>query len=301
MKPSKLTRHLETRHPEHSSKGSSFFKRMDIVLKRSRLDTTGTYPQQSFTCIGASYLVSLRIVRKHKPRTIGEDLILPCAQDMVQLIFGNEFAQKLSYISLSNNAVERRISNISDDILKQIVKQLLVSLIKLFSLQRDESTDFSSCSQLMVYCRYVHNNIFKEEFLFCRELETTTRAQDVFELIDNFFQDNKLEWKDLCGVCSDGAPAMLGSRSGFQKFVKDKSPEVTGVHCVIHRQALACKTMLPHLLEMMSTIIKIVNFIKSSALNTRLFRELFEDMTASHQTLLFYTQVRWHSKGDVLK
>ena len=137
--------------------------------------------------------------------------------------------------------------------------------------------------------------------MFCRELETTTRAQDVFELIDNFFQGNKLEWKDLCGVCSDGAPAMLGSRSGFQKLVKAKSPEVTGVHCVIHRQALACKTMPPQLLEMMSTIIKIVNFIKSSALNTRLFRELCENMTASHQTLLFYTQVRWLSKGNVLK
>ncbi|KAI6651939.1 Protein ZBED8-like [Oopsacas minuta] len=181
----------------------------------------------------------------------------------------------------------------SDNILKQIVKQLLVSPIKLFTLQLDESTDVSSCSQLMVYCRYIHNNKFKYEFLSCRELETTTRTQDVFELIDSFFQDNKLEGKDLCGVCSDGAPAMLGSRSGFRKLVKNISPQVTGVHCVIHRQALACKTMPPQLLEMMSTIIKIVNFIKSSALNTRLFRELCEDMTASHQnTTLLHSNER---------
>ena len=72
---------------------------------------------------------------------------------------------------------------------------------------------------------------------------------------------------------------------------------------MIHRQALAStnKTMPSQLLEIMSTIIKIVNFIKSSTLNTRLFRELCEDMTASHQTLLFHTQVRWLSKGNVLK
>ena len=44
---------------------------------------------------------------------------------------------------------------------------------------------------------------------------------------------------------------MLGSRSGFQMLVKDKSPEVTGIHCVIHRQTLACKTMPPQLLEML--------------------------------------------------
>ena len=74
----------------------------------------------------------------------------------------------------------------SDNILKQIVKQLLVSPFKLFSLQLDESTDISSCSQLMVFVRYVHDYKFKEEFLFCHELETTTRAQDVFDLIDNF-------------------------------------------------------------------------------------------------------------------
>ncbi|KAI6656114.1 hypothetical protein LOD99_1447 [Oopsacas minuta] len=88
----------------------------------------------------------------------------------------------------------------------------------------------------------------------------------------------------------------------FKGLSKINHQKVTGVHCVIHRQALACKTIPPQLLEMMSTIIKIVNFIiKSSALNTRLFRELCEDMTASHQTLLFYTQVRWLSKGNVLQ
>ena len=84
---------------------------------------------------------------------------------MVGLVFGNEFAKKLSSIPLSNNTVERRISDISDNILKQIVKQLLVSPFKLFSLQLDESTDVSSCSQLMVYIRYVHNSKFKEDFV----------------------------------------------------------------------------------------------------------------------------------------
>ena len=142
---------------------------------------------------------------------------------------------------------------------------------------------------------------FKEEFLLCRELETTTKAQDVFVLIDNFFQENVIEWKNLCGIRTDGAPAMLGSRSVLQKLVNDKSPQVTGIHCMIHRQALACKTMPPQILTVMTLVIKIVNFIKSNALNTRLFRELCEYLTASHQTLLFHTQVRWLSKGNVLK
>ena len=122
---------------------------------------------------------------------------------------------------------------------KTVVKQLKSSSFKLFSLQLDESTDVSSCAQLMVYVRYVHDKKFKEEFLLCCELETTTKAQNVSELINRFFQENKIDWKNLCGVCTDGAPAMLGSRFGFQKLVKDRSPEVTSIHCMIHRQALA--------------------------------------------------------------
>ena len=164
MKPNKLKRHLETRHPELLSKDPSFFKRMENGLKRSRLDTTGVYSQQSIACIEASYVVSLRIVKQHKPHTNGEDVILPCAKDMVRIVFGNEFANKLSSIPLSNNTVERRISDLSDNILKQIVKQLQVCPFKLFTLQLDEFTDVSSCSQLMVYIRYVQDNKFKEDF-----------------------------------------------------------------------------------------------------------------------------------------
>ena len=46
--------------------------------------------------------------------------------------------------------------------------------------------------------------------------------------------------------------------------------------------------------------IKVVNFIKKSALNTRLFKQLCSDMNSEHETLLFHTEVRWLSKGNML-
>ena len=62
----------------------------------------------------------------------------------------------------------------------------------------------------------------KEEVLYCKALETSATAQDVMGSISNFFDIEGLQWEKLCGVCTDGAPAMLGCKSSFQMKVKEK-------------------------------------------------------------------------------
>lgn len=65
---------------------------------------------------------------------------------------------------------------------------------------------------------------------------------------------------------------------------------------MIHRQALAAKTLTEEKRNALNLAIKIVNYIKHSAINTRLFAAICEDLSASHMTLLFHTEVRWLSK-----
>ena len=96
----------------------------------------------------------------------------------------------------------------------------------MFSIQVDESTDVASCSQLLIFVRYIHMEEVKEEFLHCKVLKTSATAQDVMDSISNFFDIEDLQWEKLCGVCRDGAPAMLGCKSGFQMKVKENSPEI---------------------------------------------------------------------------
>ena len=96
--------------------------------------------------------------------------------------------------------------------------------------------------------------------------------------IKTFFETHGLEWEDVCGVCADGAPAMLGSRSGFTKKVKELAPEAKGTHCFMHRYALASKTLPTALKNILDLMVKIVNFIKAGRLNTRQFEELCKDM-----------------------
>ena len=109
----------------------------------------------------------------------------------------------------------------------------------------------------------------------------------------------------MIGVCTDGAPAMLGCCSGFQTLVKEKSPNAIGTHCILHRQALMVKTMPNKLSCVLTTfikaVIKAVNFIKANALNSRLFQELCKESDSAFQNLLLYTHVIWLSKGKVLK
>jgi len=44
----------------------------------------------------------------------------------------------------------------------------------------DESTDVTSCAQLLVFVRFLHSGDILEELLFCKELQTATSA-DVLE------------------------------------------------------------------------------------------------------------------------
>ena len=170
--------------------------------------------------------------------------------------------------------------------------KLKMLLFGLFAIQLDESTDVSSCAQLMVFVKYIYNGAFKEEFLFCSALETNTKATDIFEKVSSFFESEDLEWKNLAGCCTDGAPAMSGCHSGFQTLVKQLAFTSKGVYCMLHRQALACKTLPDSIQTVLKQMIQIVNFIKAGALNFRVFKKLCSDMDADHLVLLYHTQTR---------
>ncbi|CAG4975310.1 unnamed protein product [Parnassius apollo] len=75
---------------------------------------------------------------------------------------------------------------------------------------------------------------------------------------------------------------------------------MVSIHCFIHRQALVSKTLPQKLLQTLDSAIRIVNYIKSSALNSRLFTLLCEDLDSDHKNLLYHTEVRWLSKGNML-
>ncbi|KAK1339678.1 hypothetical protein QTO34_018232 [Cnephaeus nilssonii] len=276
-------------HLSFTGKDTNYFRSKADGLQKARLDTGGKYHKQNVAAIEASYLVALRIARAMKPYTITEDLLLPAAKDIVRVMIGDEFVMKLSAISLSNDTVCRRIDDMSADILDQVIQEIKSAPLPIFSIQLDESTDVANCSQLLVYIRYINDDDFRDEFLFYKPLETTTTARDVFDTDGSFLKEHKISWEKVCGVCTDGAPAMLGCRSGFQRLVLNESPKVIGTHCMIHWQILATKMLSQELQEVMKSIISSVNFVKVSTLNSWLFSQLCNTLDAPNNAL-FHTE-----------
>ena len=298
MRPNRLERHLTGYHPELLNKSKDYFIAKRKSLRKVRLDSSGSFHQQSANIVMASYELTLIIAKEKKPHNLGESVVKPCMVRGVELVLGKESSSKISKIALSDNTVKSRIDEMAQDIREQVTEKIRMS--PMFAIQCDESTDVAHLSQLMVYARYISGNAVEEELLFCRPLETTTTADDVLRVVSQFFDQNNLSCEKVVGVCTDGAPAMLGSRSGFITKVKQKNPLIVGTHCVIHREALAAKTLPPAIQNILTAVIKVVNYIKNSALNTRLFTELCRDMGTDHENLLYYTSVRWLSKGNML-
>ena len=106
-------------------------------------------------------------------------------------------------------------------------------------MQLDESTDVACVSQLLVFARYVQKAgtklELKEEFLFFESLQTTATVSDVMNLIKAFFKKHDIPLLEKIGfVCTDGAPAMLGCKSGFVTLLKEMNPNLVIIHCILH-------------------------------------------------------------------
>ncbi len=69
------------------------------------------------------------------------------------MMVGEEAANKIKSIPLSNDTVSRRIKDISFDVKSQLTERL--RSCEQFALQLDECTDVSSAAQLLVYVRYL--------------------------------------------------------------------------------------------------------------------------------------------------
>ncbi len=96
---------------------------------------------------------------------------------------------------------------------------------------------------------------------------------------------------------------MVGRKSGLATFVSQKVSECGGkvvkYHCILHQEQLCAKSV--GLVDVMRDVVKIVNNIRSKALSHRQFKALMDEMDAQYGDVLYHQEVRWLSRGKVLR
>ena len=301
--PSKLKRHLDSKHPGVGSKQIEYFESHAAQQKKQakKLKTFMRLPEKGLI---ASYKVAHLLAKRKKAHTEAETVIAPALAIIVETVLGTEAAEKVKKVPLSNDTIARRIEDLSSDLKDQIREHFETpedNSLLLWSIQVDESTDVSGKAQLLAFIRFIKNGIFVNEFLFCKDLKSTTKGEDIFKLVNENILLFNLKWKNCVSICTDGCPSMQGKNKGFATFVTQENQNVLTTHCMIHREALAAKSLPENLQIVLNQAVKVVNFIKSRPLRSRIFAQLCDAMDSDYKCLLYHTEVRWLSKGKVLK
>jgi hypothetical protein len=117
--------------------------------------------------------------------------------------------------------VQRRIVEMGTDVTDQVVEKIV--LPKQFALQLDGSTDISNEAELMAFVRVPDKVEIVEHILFCKSLKGNATGRAIFEVINDFFNEQKIKWQGYEAICTVGGAAMTGRLSGLVSWVKNKT------------------------------------------------------------------------------
>ncbi|XP_068246786.1 SCAN domain-containing protein 3-like [Palaemon carinicauda] len=240
MVPNKLKRHLTLKHNHLANKPRSYFEGL-LSEQKQQSAMLSKKVKVADKAQEASYLVAELVVKSMKPHTIAETLILPACSAIVKTMFGGEAEKEVRKIPVSDSTISRRIHDMSADIEETVCTSVKES--EMFALQVDESTDIGGMAQLLIFVRYIHDVKIVNQIFCCKELKETTTGNDIFSTFSEYLKSVGLTWQSCVGICTDGAPAIIGSIKGFVSLVKRENSSVITTHCFLHREVLVAKTI----------------------------------------------------------
>jgi len=128
MKPSRLIQHLVTKHSDPVNKPIDFFmhKRDALKIEKKIIFQASTTDS---SLLMASYLILSHIAKCKKPYSIGEELIKPSLIAACNEVLCQSAASKMKDIPLSNDRVERHISDMAEDTEMQRIERIEIICI----------------------------------------------------------------------------------------------------------------------------------------------------------------------------
>ncbi|XP_043437632.1 general transcription factor II-I repeat domain-containing protein 2-like isoform X1 [Prionailurus bengalensis] len=301
-----LRRHYEANHSKHFDRYTEEMRDEKLNELKKGLHflqhLSSNTNKLSDAAVKCSYVISEKIARASKPFTDGEfikDCLLSAAE-----ILCPEQKPAFAHISLTGNTVAQRVKDMAEN-LQDKLREKVKSFVT-FSIAVDESTYINNTRQLIIFIRGVDENFdITEELLDMVPMTDPTAENDLFLYVEKSLEKFNVDWSKLVSVTTDGAPAMVCDNTGLVAKLKSKvkmffrDAELKSIHCIIHQELFCTKKL--KLEHVMDVVINTVDWIRTRGSNHRQFRALLEELNAQYGNLLYYTKVRWLSRGMVLK
>ena len=227
------------------------------------------------------------------------DFIKNCIQGSAKIISPLYHAH-FSQLNLSRETIKRNIIKIASNIENQL--RLACKNFKYYSICLDDTKDYTGTNQLAIFVRGVDENFdIREDFLDVVPLDNK-KASTIFNNLLNILVSFNLDIVKLRGITTDGARALTGVRDGLVKKLKKhlieklgSSDSLKNFHCILHQEQLVAKTI-----KCENIINQVTNLLSLFRTKTNLYNDLKKYLKNEHArftNLVFYTEIRWLSKG----
>lgn len=205
---------------------------------------------------------------------------------------------------LSNRIQNDILCALKNVILRQIQKEVEGVPISIIA---DETSDVSNHEQIAVFLRYIpKGKIYPVETFVALQRLQTTDAETIFNSIENTLTEMGILWKDVEGVCFDGASAMSGRFSGVQARCKEMKESILYVHCYGHCLNLslvsACSNYKenPKIFDFFGVIQLVYNYIEGSPKRHAVFENIMKSSNLKLKYLKSLSETRWACRSEAV-
>ena len=297
-----VKRHYETHHKNQYEKYEGAAREAVVKDLKSKYDKQMScmtnFTKTTFSDQKASYEVALILAKNGKAFRDGE-IVKECSMKMALAFGDKKRAKHFETVPLSHQTVARRVMEISEHVSEKV--KGIVQHCKYYSLALDESTDVCDVNKLLIFIRTIDENFtIHEELLQAVPLHGTAKGSDIYNSLVSVA--NAYGGFEKCSsVVTDGAPAMVGRKTGLVGLLKTNGVNCPTLHCIIHQEVLCTKAL--QMSDIMSSVMAIVNIIRggNKAQRHRKFVQFLNDLDAKYDDVPLYSKVRWLSAGNTLQ